>query len=74
MAGLGNLAKIVFGKDNCIFLLSGVQRGIANVQQIGPQRQMRTVLLEDSEREQAGSLRAVNAFAEVGGSEFFPVS
>jgi cytochrome c553 len=35
---------------------------------------MRTVLLENAEGQQTGSLRTVDAFAEVGGGEFFPVN
>jgi hypothetical protein len=71
--GLSDLAKIVFGKNDNVFLLGGVQRGVADVQQICPQRQVRPVLFEDSERKQAGSLRAADAFTEVGGGEFFPM-
>ena len=36
MAGLGNLAEIIFRKDDRIFLLGGMQCGIAHVEQIGP--------------------------------------
>ena len=73
VAGFGDLAEIVFGEDDGVLLLGGVQRGVAHVEQIGAERQVRAVLLQDAEREQAGSLRAMNAFAKVGGGEFFPV-
>ena len=68
-----DLAEIVFGEDDGVFLLGGVQRGVADVEQIGTERQVRAVLFEDSEGEQARSLRAANTFAKVGGGEFFPV-
>jgi hypothetical protein len=74
VAGFGNLAEIVFGKDDGVFLLCSVQRRVAHVQQIGTKRQMRSVLLEDSERQQACALCAMNAFAEVAGGELFPVN
>jgi len=35
---------------------------------------MRSVLLQDAEGKQAGSLRAMNAFAEIGSGEFFPLN
>src|SRR4029077_17932826 len=71
--GLGDLAEVVFGENDGILLFGGVQRSVADVEKIGAERQMWTVLFQDSEGEQAGSLRTVNAFAEVGGGEFFPV-
>jgi len=74
VTGFGNLAKIIFGKDNRVFFLGSVQRGITDVQQIGAEREMRSVLLQDAEGKQAGSLRAMNAFAEIGSGEFFPLN
>jgi hypothetical protein len=49
VASFEDLAKIVFGKDNNIFLLRRRQSGMADIQQIGSKRQMRTVLFKDSE-------------------------
>ena len=71
--GLGDLTEIIFGENDGVFLLGGMQRGIADVEKIGAERKMRAVLLQDSEREQACSLGTANAFAKVGGGEFFPV-
>ena len=73
MARFGDLAEIIFGEDDCVFLVGGVQRGVTHIEQIGAERQVRTVLLQDSEREQTRSLGAANPFAKVGGSQFFPV-
>jgi hypothetical protein len=39
--------------------------------QIGAERKMWSVFFQDAKREQARPLRAVNAFAEVRGREFF---
>jgi hypothetical protein len=50
-----------------------MQRGIAHVEEIGAERQVRSVFLKNAEGEQAGALRAVNAFAKVGSGEFLPV-
>ena len=69
----GNLAEIIFRKHDGVLLLGRVQRGVAHVEQIGAQRQMRPVLLQDAERQQARSLRTVDAFAKIGGGEFLPV-
>ena len=49
VAGFGDLSEIIFGEDDGVFLLGGVQRGVADVEQIGAQRQMRSVLLQDAE-------------------------
>src|SRR5579862_7801095 len=34
----GDLAEIIFGEDNSIFLLGGMQRGVADIQQVGAER------------------------------------
>ena len=73
MPRFGNLSEIILGEDDGVFLLGGVQRGIADVEQVGAEREMRSVFLQDAEGQQARALRAMNAFAEVGGSEFLPV-
>ena len=71
---LGDLAEIIFGENDRVFFFGGVQRGVADVEQIGAERQMRAVLFENAEGQQACSLRAMNALAEIGGGEFFPVN
>src|SRR6202162_5361347 len=43
--GLGKLSEIIFGEDDDVFFLGRVQSGIADVQQIGAERKMRSVLL-----------------------------
>jgi len=73
MARFCDLAEIVFGEDEGVLLLGGVQRGITDIEQIGAERKMWTVLFQDSEGEQARPLGAMNSFAKVGGGEFFPV-
>src|SRR6266852_4763972 len=72
--GLKDLAKIIFGKNDGVLLLRGVQRCVAHVQKVGTQRQMRPVLLQDSEWEQARSLRLLNRLAKVRGRQLFPPS
>ena len=54
-------------------MLGRVQRGIANVEEIGAERKMRPVLFENAKGQQARSLGSMNAFAEIGGGKFFPV-
>src|SRR5258708_23694717 len=71
--GFGNLSEIIFRENDCVLLLGSVQRGVAHVQQIGSERQMRAMLFKDAEGQQTRSLRSVNAFAKIGGGEFFPM-
>ena len=68
-----DLSEIVFGKNYNIFLFRSVESGVTDVEHIGTQRQVRSMLLKNSEWEQTCPLRAVNTFEEVGGCEFFPV-
>jgi len=46
-----DLPEIVFGKHDGIFLLRGIERDIAHIEQIVAQRQMRPVLFHDAEWE-----------------------
>jgi len=51
--------KIIFGKGQSRYSFSAAcSGGITDVQQIGAEREMRSVLLQDAEGKQAGSLRA----------------
>src|SRR5256884_6954574 len=49
-----------------------MQRRKANVEEIGSQRKMRSMLLQNAEREQARSFRLLNRRAKVSGGELFP--
>ena len=73
VARFGNLAEIIFGEDDGVFFLGGVQRGVTHIEQIGAQGQVRPVFFQNAEGQQASSLRTMNALAEVGGGQFFPV-
>src|SRR5580704_8712156 len=74
VASFGNLPEIVFGEDDSIFFLGGVKRCITNVQQVGAQRQMRSMLLKNAERQQACALCTMDSLAEIRGGEFLPVN
>jgi hypothetical protein len=50
-----------------------VQRGVAHVEEIGTEREMGSVFLENAEWEYTHFLGTVNAFAEIRGRKFFPV-
>src|SRR6266576_2810865 len=67
-----NLSEIIFWKNDGEFLLGGMQRRKANVEEIGSQRKMRSMLLQNAEREQARSFRLLNRRAKVSGGELFP--
>src|SRR5208337_561627 len=73
VACLGDLAEVIFREDHRVFLLGRMQRRVSHVKQIGADRQVRAVLLQNSERQQARALGAANSFAKVRGCELFPV-
>src|SRR5882672_8315901 len=71
--GLKNLAKIIFGKNDGVLLLRGVQRRVAHVQEIGAEREMWAVLFQNAEWEQTRALRLLNRQAEVRCRQLFPL-
>src|SRR5438477_355745 len=71
--GLENLAKVVLGKDHGVLLIDSVQRGIAHIEQISSERQVRAMFLQNAKRQQACTLRLLDGAAEVRGSQFFPM-
>jgi len=70
--GFEDLAEVILGEDHGVFLRGGFERGVAHVEQVGAKREMRSVLFENAEGEQARSLRALNGGRKVGGGEFLP--
>src|SRR5712691_731414 len=68
-----NLPKVVFGKDDGVFLLGGIEGGVAHVEQIVAQWQMRAVFLQYAEWEQARTLRPGDAVAELGRRQLLPM-
>lgn len=70
--GFGNLAKVISRKDDGVFVGSGVLGGIANIDEVGAERQVRTVLFNDAERQHAYPLSLMDRGDEVGAGEFFP--
>ena len=74
VAGFDNLAEIIFGEDDGVFLLGGVQRGVAYIEQVGADGQVRAVLLQDAEwqNRQVPCERRMPS-TEVGGGKFFPM-
>ena len=70
--GLKNLAKIIFRENHGKFLLGCMQSGVANVQKIRSQRQMRPVLFQDSKRKQARPFRLLNRLAKIFRRQLFP--
>src|SRR5882672_1506465 len=71
--GLKNLAKIIFRKNDGVLLLRGVQRRVAHVQEVGTQREMRAVLFQNAEWEQACSFGLLDRQAEVRCRQLFPL-
>ena len=63
--GFEDLAKIVFRKNDGVFLLGGVKRGVADVQKIGAERKMRAVFFENAEGEDTDAFGLSDGVAEV---------
>ena len=73
MPGLEDLPEIILRKYHRVFLFRRVQRRVAYIQQIGPQRQMRSMFFQNAERQQAGAVRFPDGLAEIGRRQFFPL-
>src|ERR1019366_3630182 len=68
-----DLSEIVFRKNHRILLHDSVHHCKPHVDEVGPERKMRSMLLDDSERKQADTLGLMDSLHEIGGSEFFPL-
>src|SRR5207244_11791113 len=71
--GLENLAEVVLGKDHGVLLIDSVQRGIAHIEQISSERQVRAMFLQNAKGQQACALGLLNSATKVRGSQFFPM-
>src|SRR5467141_1504401 len=72
--GFEDLAEIIFGKDHRVFLRRGLQRNVAHIQQIGAEREMRSVLFQNAERKKARALGLLDSRTKIRGGELFPFS
>ena len=72
VAGFENLAEIIFGEDDGIFLRDSVEDGVADVDEVGAEGEMGAVLFNDAEGEDADVLGLREGFDEIWGGEFFP--
>ena len=70
---LKNLPEIIFRKNDRVFLLRRIQRRVAHVQQIVAQRQMRSMFLQDAERQQTHTLTTRNGIAELSRAQLLPM-
>src|ERR1700722_10257249 len=68
-----DLPKIILGKNYGVFLLRRILSNIADVQQVSSERQMRTMLFQNPERQKTSSLGLLDGRLEIRGSQFFPV-
>ena len=67
-----NLTEIVFRKDDGVFLLDRMERGVADVEEIGAERKMRAVFFKNAEGKNANAFGLSDGVAEVGCGEFLP--
>src|SRR5205085_4534332 len=72
MLGLKDLPKVVFGKDNSEFLRHSSKAEVAYIEKVSPQRKMRSMLLQNSKRQQASTLRVLNSLQKIRRSKLFP--
>src|SRR6266849_10974769 len=72
--GLENLAEVVLRKYHRVLLIGRMQSRIAYIEQIGSERQVGTMFLQNAKGQQACALRLLNGAAEVRGSQFFPMA
>src|SRR5947209_17672262 len=70
--GLEDLSKVVLREYHNIFLVSRGQAQITDVDQVRTQRQVGSMLLQNAEGKQTGSLRALDGLNEVGRGKFLP--
>ncbi len=68
-----DLAKVIIGEHDGVFLLRGIERDVTHVEQIVPERQMRSVLFQDAEWQETGALRLGDAGLEVRRGQFLPM-
>ncbi len=64
--------EVVIGEDDRVLALGRIQRGFTHIQQVGPDGQVRPVLLEDAERQQTRPAGALDGGAEIRGRKLFP--
>src|ERR1700751_319073 len=68
------LPKVILRKNQSILLSSRLQSRITYIQKIGPQGQMRTMLLQNSKRQNTSPLRLANSRPEIGRRQLFPAN
>ena len=72
VAGFENLAEIIFGEDDGVFLSDSVEDGVADVDEICAEGEMGAVLFNDAEGEDADVLGLLEGSDEIWRGEFFP--
>src|SRR5260370_37422490 len=73
MTRLGDLAEIILREDHGILLLSRMQCRVTRIEQIGANRHVRSMLLENAEWQQARALRTLDHLEEVWSRQFLPM-
>src|SRR5215510_13370519 len=68
--GFENLAVKVFGKNDGVLVVGGVQSGVAHVDEVGTEREMRPVLFENAEGQKANALGLLDGVTELVGTQF----
>jgi len=71
--GFENLTEIILGKNDGEFLLGCAQGRVPNVEKVRAEGQMRAMLFQDAEGQQAGAFGLLDGIAEVRGSQLFPL-
>ena len=74
VAGFEDLPEIVSREDHGVFLLGAALSDPAHVDEVRPERQLRAMLLNDAEGEDARAPGLLDGFDEISGGEFLPVN
>src|SRR4029077_1045704 len=72
MLGFKNLSEVILWKDDSELLLRRLQGGVAHVEKIRTQRQMRPMFFQDAEGKQTRALGLLDGIAKIGGGQLFP--
>src|SRR5690242_9913625 len=72
--GFEDLAEVILGEHNRVFLFHGFERSVADVQQICTHGTRWAVLLDNSEWQQTDTFGLLDRFDKVRTGQLFPIS
>src|SRR5262245_14892785 len=73
VARFKDLSEVILREHHRIFLFGGGQADVPDVNEVGAQREVWSVLFQDAEGKQAGALRALDSLRKIWRRKFFPL-